>query len=160
MKSVTTRDLEVQTPNPDPVPNASPLMSPHTHLFSPSPSPLFDPKNSTSGTSLEMRSEALFDRSLEKSIDHLSQQIDHSRAYQEAKFSHVLAETRLIEAKIENLQRERTLPSLKLSVAQGDYLEVEKMLEQQLAVINAEMEAIKQEVTSITQQTQRMTATG
>jgi len=159
MKSVTTREPEVQTPAPDPVPSMSPILSPRGHLFLANPSPLFDPKNSTSGTSLELRSEVLFDRSLEKSIDHLTQQMDQSRAWQEAKFSHVLAETRLIEAKLENLQRERPRPSLKLSVTSGDYLEVERMLEQQLGVINEEMQAIKQEVTTIAQQTQRMTAT-
>ena len=65
----------------------------------------------------------------------------------------------MIEAKLENLQRERPRPSLKLSVTSGDYLEVERMLEQQLGVINEEMQAIKQEVTTIAQQTQRMTAT-
>lgn len=159
MKSVTTRELEVQTPAPDPVPSMSPVLSPRGNLFSANPSPIFDPKNSTSGTSLELRSEALFDRSLEKSIDHLTQQIDQSRAWQEAKFSHVLAETRLIEAKLENLQRERPRPSLKLSVTAGDYLEVERLLEKQLGVINEEMQAIKQEVSTIEQQTQRMTVT-
>jgi hypothetical protein len=99
-----------------------------------------------------MRSEALFDRSLEKSIDYLSQQIDQSRAWQDAKFSHVLAETRLLEAKLENMQRER--PSPRPSVTSGEYLEVEKLLELQLSVIHEEMEAIKDEVTSMTQRTQ------
>ena len=161
MKSATTHDLEVQTPAPDPIPSISPILSPRNNAFSVCQSPLFDPKNSYSGASLGIRSEALFDRSLEKSIDYIAQQMDQSRAWQDAKFSHVLAETRLLEAKLENMQRERlsssNRPSPRPSVTSGEYLEVEKLLEQQLSVIHEEMEAIKDEVTTMTQRTQCLT---
>lgn len=159
MKTNTTQDLEVQTPAPDPLPSISPILSPRHNAFSVSQSPLFDPKNSTSGTSIGMRSEVLFDRSLEKSIDYLAQQIDQSRAWQDAKFSHVLAETRLLEAKLENMHRDhrdQTVSVPRGSVSPDEYLRIERMLEQQLGVIGEEMEAIKEEVANITQQTQSL----
>jgi len=155
MKSAT-QDLEVQTPVPDPIPSLSPILSPRDNAFSVCQSPFFDPKNSTSGASLGMRSEALFDKSLERSIDDLSQQMDRSRVWQDAKFTRVLAQTRLLEAKLEHMQQERPnslpkLPAASPRPSMGEYLAVEQQLEQQLSVIHDEMEAIQHEVTSITQ---------
>lgn len=147
MKSVTTQDLELRTPAPDP--SLSPILSPRENALSICQSPFFDPKNSTSGASLGMRSEVLFDKSLERSIDDLAQQMDRSRVWQDAKFSRVFAQTRLLEAKLEQMQRERPVPSARPSV--GEYLAVEQQLEQQLSVIHDEMEAIQHEVTTITQ---------
>jgi len=96
------------------------------------------------------------DQDLGRSIDNLSKQLHQSREWQEgsshiAKFSHVMAETRLLEAKIEKLQRHSLdpaqLPSHKASTE--DYLALEKELERHMDVILEDMSDLKEDVADL-----------
>lgn len=97
------------------------------------------------------------EQDLGRSLDNLSKQLNQSREWQEgmrysAKFSHVMAETRLLEAKIEKLQRHSLDPSQLPSHKTGkdDYLALEKELERHMDVILEDMSELKEDVADLT----------
>jgi hypothetical protein len=94
---------------------------------------------------------------LSRSLDNLAKQLNQSREWQEgmrhtAKFSHVMAETRLLEAKIEKLQRHSLDPAQLPSHKAGkeDYLALEKELERHMDVILEDMSDLKEDVADLT----------
>lgn len=96
------------------------------------------------------------EQDLSRTLDNLSKQIDQSRMWQEgtphiAKFSHVMAETRLLEAKIEKLQRHSLDPSKLPSHKAGkdDYLTLEQELERHMDVILEDMSDLKDDVAEL-----------
>lgn len=97
---------------------------------------------------------------ISKSIETLAKQLDQSRSWQEgmsqiAKFTHVVAETRLLEAKLESLKRKSMAPGLteeQSSEVTSEYLALERELEQHMNSIHGSMGAIKQEVADLNKQ--------
>jgi len=97
---------------------------------------------------------------ISKSIETLAKHLDQSRSWQEgtahaAKFTHVVAETRLLEAKLESLKRKSMAPGLteeQSSEVTSEYLALERELEQHMNSIQGSMGAIKQEVADLNKQ--------
>ena len=101
------------------------------------------------------------EQDLSRSLDNLAKQLDQSRAWQEgmghiAKFSHVMAETRLLEVKIEKLQRHSLDPAQLPSHKAGkdDYLALELELERHMDVILEDMNDLKDDVADLTSHVQ------
>lgn len=101
------------------------------------------------------------EQDLGRSLDHLAKQLTQSQEWQEgtgylAKFSHMMAETRLLEAKIEKLQRHSLDPAQLPSHKAGkeDYLALEKELERHMDVILEDMSELKEDVADLTSHVQ------
>lgn len=101
------------------------------------------------------RSESDQSDALTQSVDNLAKQLGKSQLWQEgtshsAKFEHVIAETRMLEAKLEALKHQRKSPATRKSYPLTDspeeYLAWEQQLEEEICAIQAEMARVKQDV--------------
>ena len=122
----------------------------------------------TPTSSLFRPESGLMDQSyaITQSIDNLARQLDSSRCWQEgtvhaAKFQHVMAETRVLEAKLESLKMKNTgvaptLRRLSSCDSSSQYLEWEKQLEDQMTAIQTEMDKVKEEVEELNDQVQTL----